>query len=223
MSNVTKLLSISFSLIFLCFFTTNFISSIYAEEFNFNTEDYFSSQNPTNSKDTDTNIDSEDTDKENCIDNLMESVSQPNNDIGSDSYASFNFIKKFDKDGNLVDSWGTAGSKDGQFLHAHGITIDSQDNVYVSDAENCNIQKFDKDGNFITKWGTKGIGPSKFLQPESMDVDSLDNIYVAEYSRKNIQKFDSNGKFITMWGKEGQNEGEFKKPLGVALDSKCLC
>jgi DNA-binding beta-propeller fold protein YncE len=105
--------------------------------------------------------------------------------MNSDSYSSdFHFVKKFDKNGTLVDSWGKVGPKDGQFLHAHGITIDSKDNVYVSDAEKCNIQKFDKDGNFITKWGTKGIGPGEFLQPESMAVDSSDKIYLAEYSRK---------------------------------------
>jgi hypothetical protein len=144
---------------------------------------------------------SEDTDTENCINNQIESVLSSNDDLSSDSYSSdFHFVKKFDKNGNIIDSWGNVGSKNGQFLHAHGITIDSQDNVYVSDAENCNIQKFDKDGNFITKWGTKGIGPSKFLQPESMAVDSLNNIYVAEYSGKNIQKFDSQGHFLTMWG-----------------------
>ena len=223
MNIITKLLSIQFSLIVLSFIITNFIPSIYAQEFEFNAEDYFySEQNPTNSKDVPTILpDSEDTDKENCVDNPMDSLSLPNSGINSDSYTSeFHFIKKFDRDGNLIGSWGTVGSNDGQFLHAHGITIDSQDNVYVSDAENCNIQKFDKDGNYITKWGTKGIGPGKFLQPESMAVDSLNNIYVAEYSRKNIQKFDSEGNFITMWGQEGSGEGEFKKPWGVALDSK---
>ena len=106
---------------------------------------------------------SEDTDNENCINNQEDSVLQQTS-ADSDTYLNnFHFIKKFDRQGNLIDSWGNVGSKNGQFLHAHGITIDSQDNVYVSDAENCNIQKFDKDGNFITKWGTKGIGPSKFL------------------------------------------------------------
>ena len=70
MNKITKLLFIQFSLIFLCFVTTNFILSIYAQEFEFNAEDYYySEQNPTNSKDTATTIDSEDTDKENCIDN----------------------------------------------------------------------------------------------------------------------------------------------------------
>ena len=85
MNKIIKLLSIQFSLIFLCFVTTNFISSIYAQEFEFNAEDYFSSeQTPANSKDTVTPTDSEDTDKENCIDNPLNSLSSPNSDIGSD-------------------------------------------------------------------------------------------------------------------------------------------
>ena len=37
------------------------------------------------------------------------------------------------------------GTGPGQFLHAHGITVDLNGNVYVSDAEKCNIQKFDSE------------------------------------------------------------------------------
>ena len=230
MGRILNPILVSFSLIILFAISTSFVSIIYAEIFEFNPEDYYESdknpseENPTNDEATQQqkSINAEDTDKENCINNQIESVLYSNSDLNSDSYYSsnFHFIKKFDRNGNLIGSWGTVGSKDGQFLHAHGITIDSQDNVYVSDAENCNIQKFDKNGNFITKWGTKGIGPGKFLQPESMAVDSMNNIYVAEYSGKNIQKFDSNGNFIKMWGKEGENIGEFKKPWGVSVDSK---
>ncbi|HVP82282.1 MAG TPA: 6-bladed beta-propeller, partial [Nitrososphaeraceae archaeon] len=208
----------------ICFIPIVFVSVIYAQEFEFNSEDYYDAEENspnTNSEDQSINTDSEDTDKEPCIDGQLESSAAVLSAVSDDSYTSnFHFVKKFDQNGNLVDSLGTVGPKDGQFLHAHGITIDSQDNVYVSDAEKCNIQKFDKDGNFITKWGTKGIGPGEFLQPESMAVDSSDNIYLAEYSRKNIQKFDGNGKFITMWGEEGSKESEFKKPWGIAVDSQ---
>src|SRR5215211_6465330 len=219
-NNILNLSLISFSLIILCFISTNVVyNTIYAQIFEFNEKDYYSSSDnePTDSQEKSTNF--EDTDKENCITNQEASVLQTSTD--SDTYLNnFHFIKKFDREGNLVDSWGTVGSDNGQFLHAHGITIDLEDNVYVSDGENCNIQKFDSNGNFITKWGAKGVGPGKFLQPESMAVDSLDNVYVAEYSGKNIQKFDSDGKFLKMWGKEGEKIGEFKKPWGVALDSK---
>ncbi|HET7641939.1 MAG TPA: hypothetical protein VFK40_00395, partial [Nitrososphaeraceae archaeon] len=146
-------------MIFLCFISTIFISVVYGQVFEFDENDYIGSTrageggNNQDNKDSmssnnedaaSTNSNSEDTDKENCINNQIESVLASNYDMSSDPYTSeFHFVKKFDKNGNLLDSWGTVGSQDGQFLHAHGITIDSEDNVYVSDAENCNIQKFD--------------------------------------------------------------------------------
>ena len=68
----------------------------------------------------------------NCKDNLgQQGASTP---IGI-VLPGFHYIKKFDKDGNPIAAWGTKGSGDGQFLHAHGIAVDHQDNVYVSDAE----------------------------------------------------------------------------------------
>jgi DNA-binding beta-propeller fold protein YncE len=108
--------------------------------------------------------------------------------MNSDSYSSdFHFIKKFDKNGTLVDSWGKVGPKDGQFLHAHGITIDSTDNVYVSDAEKCNIQKFDKDGNFITMWGSLGCKDDQFLIPHDIAMDSKGYIYVTDSGKSHFR------------------------------------
>ena len=78
----------------------------------------------------------------------------------------FHYVKKFDSNGTLITAWGIKGTGPGQFLHAHGITVDADGYVYVSDAEKCNIQKFDSEGNFIKAWGTKGKGPGQFLQPE---------------------------------------------------------
>lgn len=139
--------------------------------------------------------------------------------IVSNDLQGFHFVKKFDSNGTLISAWGTKGTGPGQFLHAHGIAVDPSGNVYVSDAEKCNIQKFDSEGNFITMWGTKGTGPGQFLQPESMAVDSMGNLFVADYANQYIQKFDSEGNFITQWGSEGREDGQFIKPWGVAVDS----
>ena len=138
----------------------------------------------------------------------------------ANSLPGFHAVKKFDSNGTLVGVWGTKGTGDGQFLHAHGIGTDSKGNVYVSDAERCDIQKFDSNGTFITKWGSLGTGPSKFLEPESIAVDANGNVFVADYGNHYIQKFDSNGKFITMWGTKGKGKSEFNKAWGVAVNSK---
>ncbi len=167
LNNIFNTSLISFGLIFLCFISTHVISNpIYAEIFEFNEEDYYSSQDDdqtnsqdddqtnsqdddqTNSQDQSANFEdtsnqdsitsqdddqtnsqdqsatSEDSEKENCITNQENNYIQTSTD--SDGYLNnFHFIKKFDRDGNLVDSWGTVGSGNGQFLHAHGITVDN--------------------------------------------------------------------------------------------------
>lgn len=163
----------------------------------------------------------------NCEDNEDHSLyvtdntllNKPDEGPITDDLPGFHYVKKFNSNGTLISAWGTKGTGPGQFLHAHGIIVDSSGNVYVSDAEKCNIQKFDSDGNFVKAWGTKGTGPGQFSQPESLAVDSKGNVFVVDYANQNIQKFDSEGNFITMWGNKGREDGQFIKPWGVAVDS----
>ena len=115
--------SITFNLIISSFIVvTCLLSTIFAQEFEFDEEDYYSSSenNNPNNPEEDTLADkknsdkksmnsNEDTDKEVCIDNQqqMESASDSSNiDLSSNpsSYysADYHFIKKFDREGNLV-------------------------------------------------------------------------------------------------------------------------
>jgi len=48
---------------------------------------------------------------------------------------------KFSASGTFLSSWGSFGTGSGQFHYPTGVTVDSADNVYVSDTFN-RIQKF---------------------------------------------------------------------------------
>ncbi|MDW0135407.1 MAG: 6-bladed beta-propeller, partial [Nitrososphaeraceae archaeon] len=111
----------------------------------------------------------------------------------------FHYVKKFDSNGTLVSAWGTKGTGPGEFLHAHGIAVDSEGNVYVSDAEKCNIQKFDSEGKFITMWGSEGRENGQFIKPWGVAVDSSDNVYTSDQDSPEVQKFNNDGKFLTKW------------------------
>ena len=61
--------------------------------------------------------------------------------------------------GKIVASWG-----DGMFGSAHGLDVDPQDNVWVTDTEHHQITKFSHDGELLMTLGAKG-GPRPRRQP----------------------------------------------------------
>jgi len=142
-----------------------------------------------------------------------------------------NRIVKFNTLGVFVDSWGTLGQDDGEFVQPCYIVADSNDNLYVADRGNSRIQKFDTAGNFITKWGTNGgvpdpdplenwgIGDGDLFLPIGLAVDSSDNIWVADSSNNRIQKFTSSGVFVEKIGIFSGTTGNFFSPQGIAVSS----
>ena len=58
-------------------------------------------------------------------------------------------IATFDANGNIISSFGTPGSGEGQFNTPHTIAIDKNDNIYVGDRGNGRIQVFDNSGKFL--------------------------------------------------------------------------
>lgn len=126
-------------------------------------------------------------------------------------------IKKLSPTRELIDSWGSCGSSDGQFNAPQDIAIDSQDNIYVLDLNNYRIEKFSSDGTFILKWGSNGSGDGQFSNMRRLVIDHEDNVYVSANNR--IQKFSSAGSFITKWGSSGTGNSQFNIAEKMAVDS----
>jgi sugar lactone lactonase YvrE len=112
-----------------------------------------------------------------------------------------------------------AGSADGQFQYAQGITVSRQGSVYVADTYNSRIQKFTSDGSFVAKWGTLGSGNGQFQYPKAIATDSVGNVYVTDTDNNRIQKFTSDGSFVAKWGTLGSGDGQLNAPSGIAVDA----
>ena len=88
--------------------------------------------------------------------------------------------------------WGKLGSEKGQFVHLHGITIDSKDNVYVTDGrENSRVEVFESNGKFTQMWGSDGKNKGQFIEDHGIVTDSDANVYVVDTRNVRVQKFDS--------------------------------
>ena len=135
-------------------------------------------------------------------------------------------IQKFDATGKLVTSFGS-----GMFNYPHGLFIDREDNVWVSDGRAKNgkghtVMKFSPTGKLLMTLGKPGVagdGPDTFNAPSDIYVTANGTIFVADGhggdTNARIVKFDKNGKFIKAWGKKGTGPGEFDQPHGLAMDS----
>jgi NHL repeat-containing protein len=146
-----------------------------------------------------------------------------------------NRIQKFNSSGTWDRAWGRnvnggdvfgictvavsclAGNSDplggalgGEMNAPHGVSTDSDGNVYVADQSNYRIQKFGSEGAWERAWGkgvnggdafgvctvaasclrgsTGGLG-GEVNYPFGVTSDSTGNLYVAEFSNNRIQKF----------------------------------
>ena len=148
-----------------------------------------------------------------------------------------NPIMLFDKDGNLVRSFGA-----GYITWPHGIEVDHEGNVWVADARGTDqyndydgdedyghqVHKFSPTGIHLMTLGRKGGGRDEefFYTPNDVLVAPDGSIFVgeghssAEGTPNRMHKFDADGNHLFSWGEWGMGPGQFRQPHGLAMDSK---
>ena len=136
-------------------------------------------------------------------------------------------ILKFDASGHLVKSFGA-----GKINWPHGIHVDTDGNVWVTDARGNNgkghqVHKFSPDGDVLMSLGTAGEAgndATHFNQPSDVIVGPDGAIYVGDghggtRSRQRVVKFDAQGNFIKDWGETGTGADQIEVPH-LAFDSE---
>src|SRR6185295_2503128 len=136
-------------------------------------------------------------------------------------------IVKFDKDGKFVKAFGG-----GMFAFPHGIAVDKDGNVWVTDAGGAGavghqVIKFNADGQVLLKLGTAGVtgtDATHFNMPSAVFVAPNGDIFIGDghggMSNNRIVKFDKTGKFLMEWGTKGTAPGQFDGPHTIAMDSQ---
>ena len=119
--------------------------------------------------------------------------------------------------GKLLKSWG-----ENSFIMPHGLTVDNENNVWVTDVALHQIFKFTHDGTLILKLGESGIPGNDslhFNMPTDIAVCKDGSFYVSDgYGNSRVVKFSKTGKYLFEWGKKGTGKGEFDTPHGIDLD-----
>jgi DNA-binding beta-propeller fold protein YncE len=154
-----------------------------------------------------------------------------------------NPVHLFDESGKEIRSFGG-----GMFVWPHGIYVDRDGNVWVTDSRAPNaedLKKFpgeDKKGSVVVKFspegkvlltlgkpGMHGNPPEALTDPTAVVTDPANgDVYVAESHTDvtdpnligRISVFNKSGKFLRVIGKTGTGPGEFRTPHALAFDSQ---
>jgi DNA-binding beta-propeller fold protein YncE len=104
-------------------------------------------------------------------------------------------IHIFNRDRELVSSFGSFGNRDGEFHRPHGIAVTMYGNYLVTDQSNHRVQILDCDGQPIYSFGGQGTSHNSFNEPKGIATDSLGRIIVADTKNERVQIFDGEGSF----------------------------
>lgn len=111
-------------------------------------------------------------------------------------------VVKFDRTGRFLKSWGSYGTRPGEFDLPHSIVIDGNERVYVGDRENQRIQIFDTEGKFLKEW--TGIG-----YPYGLCLGPNGNIWMADGGHGRVVELGRDGRIVGALGEPGRAPGEF--------------
>jgi len=128
-------------------------------------------------------------------------------------------VMVFDRDGQFIRSWG-----DDHIKAAHGLRIDHDNYVWITDTGFHQVLKFDAGGKLLLALGKKGepgAGPDTFNRPTDVAVAPTGEFYVADgYGNARVLKFSKEGKLLKQWGQKGQGPGQFNLPHAICLDAQ---
>lgn len=131
----------------------------------------------------------------------------------SDGYGN-KHVHRFDKNGDLIRSWGEQGTGPGQFALPHDVWIDERDRVLICDRENRRVQIFDRDGNFQSEW-------SDVQNP--MQIYVRDGVFYMAHAYAEISVRTPDGEVLSRWPYESVLTHEKEKsPHSLWVDS-CGC
>ena len=140
-------------------------------------------------------------------------------------------VIKFAPDGTVAESFGG-----GLFIWPHGIDVDPDGNVWITDAvseaatpagtRGHQVVKFSPTGEVLMTLGTPGKaggGRDHFNAPADVVVADDGSIFVADghanETNNRVVKFASDGTYLKEWGQTGYAPGEFRTLHAIALDN----
>ena len=137
-------------------------------------------------------------------------------------------LVEFGPDGTFVRAFG-----DGLSTQAHGMQIDSADNIWITDVGDHTVQKLNPQGQVVMTLGVKGkagtwneaAGSHLLDQPVDLAFAPNGDVFIVEghgSAYQGILRFDKNMKFVTSWSLKKKDDATRHNVHAAVIDSKGL-
>ena len=130
-------------------------------------------------------------------------------------------ITILNKDRKIVKSFGTEGTKEGQFTHPRGVAISHDGYILVTD--NHRLQKLTFEGDCVKSVGSSetGNGPLQFNSPVGITVHpTTGQIFIADTHNHRIQVLNKDLTYSHSFDKRGSSPEQFQFPGDVTFDNE---
>lgn len=117
--------------------------------------------------------------------------------------------------GQLLAQWGA-----GQFIMPHGLSIDPQGKVWITDVGREQVFRFSPDGKLELSLGERGVTGDDgrhFGRPTDVAFAGGEVFVSDGYLNHRIAVFDRAGRFLRQWGEQGGGERGLAIPHAIAV------
>ncbi len=125
----------------------------------------------------------------------------------------------FDRDGNVLDTWGEK-----LFKRPHGIHIAPDGLLYLTDDGDHTVRKCTPSGKVLLEIGVPGRPAPKmsgepFNRCTHTALSPQQDIYVSDgYGNARVHKYAPDGTLLKSWGECGSDPGQFNLPHNILCD-----
>jgi DNA-binding beta-propeller fold protein YncE len=130
-------------------------------------------------------------------------------------------VEKYDRSGNLVQTFGEAD----HLNFPNGVAVDAKGNVIIADSNNGRLMAYRPDGTLLAQVG-RGVGVGELGMPRGVAIDGRERIYIGDTTAQAIEvmQLDDGSapsiQHLGLLGGPGIEDGRFTYPNGVAVDGR---
>jgi DNA-binding beta-propeller fold protein YncE len=129
-------------------------------------------------------------------------------------------ILKLGPSGDIVSTFGSAGSGPGEFNEPVGLALGPNGDIYVADTWNGRVQHFDSSFKYLSEFAVKGWGSTEVTAKPYLVVLADGRVIISNPANGRIELYNQQGQPVAAWELPEAASSVKGRPVGLALDAQ---